>query len=127
MPGTLDEIEDAVAVYEAARTAGATVAEAAEKLRPEIELQGALRWLRRRLQWVKAALTLVLGVAPTMLTQCEQKILPVRRVWITDHVLVTVREIAARNLGSAKAPLGFAPRNRTTRAVQHSVGPDPPP
>jgi len=127
---TLDGIEDVVATFEQARQAGATVAEAAQSLRPSIELQGALRWLRRRLGWVHAALMLLAGCAPEVLAQCELLLRSVRGALGTQHVLLQVREIAAAHLHRAPAPLGLVPattvRIPRLSSAQHKTGPDPP-
>jgi hypothetical protein len=126
LPGTLDDIEQAVAKYETARDDGATVAQAAQELRPDIGLQGAVCWVRRRLLWVRTALMLVMGVAPEMLAQCELKISYIRRAWVTPHVLVQVREIAQGSLCHAAPPVGLAPRKTASKAAQHGMGADPP-
>lgn len=130
LPGTLRGIEDAVADFETDRRAGLSVGEAAQRLRPDIESQGALRWVRRRLAWAQAALTLLMGCAPDLLAQCELKILAVRDLVGTQQVLVEVREIAAGVLRSAPFPVGLAPRlsagRRASVALQHDTGPDPP-
>jgi hypothetical protein len=128
--GTLTGIEDVAVQFEQALKCGATAGEAAQLLRPDIESQGALRWVRRRLQWVHAALVLLVGCAPELLTQGELTIRAVQNVLHTQQVLVQVREIAAPHLPFATAPVGFAPSrrlgNHRMSSVQHNLGPDPP-
>ena len=62
LSGTLDEVERAVVAAEAAPTRAA----AAEKLRPEIGVQGALRWLDRRRRYVRETMKALRTMAPTM-------------------------------------------------------------
>jgi hypothetical protein len=131
LPGTLDSIEQGVVAFERERQAGATVAQAAQWTRPDIEAQGALRWVRRRVQWVGAALALLVGCAPELVTRCELAVTALRDVLHTQHVLVRVREIAAVQLQHAPRPVGLAPAGSATRPRQaphqHTPGPDPPP
>ena len=48
LPGKLASIEDAVVGFDALRQSGETVTSIAQALRPEIDLQDALRWINRR-------------------------------------------------------------------------------
>jgi hypothetical protein len=59
-PGYLDEVERVVAAVEAAPS----VQGAADELRPDIELPGARRWVRRRLGPVRAALLALVTIVP---------------------------------------------------------------
>lgn len=123
-------IEAAVLAFEAQRAAGATVVAIAEKLRPDIGLQGAVRWLARRRLWVAAALTLLAGIAPQVLAGLEQTLTCAHTRLAVPCALVRVREIAAVQLPYAPAPLGFS-RLRSKwkkgrRAAQHKTGADPP-
>lgn len=127
---TLEGIESAVLQFDDERRSGATVYEAAQRLRPDIELQGALRWTRRRLRWVHAALTLLMGCTAERLVQVELKIRAIRRVLGCQHVLLEVRTLAAPQLRYAPTPVGLAPPNPVRKSaghrVQHKAGPDPP-
>jgi hypothetical protein len=58
--GSLDEVEEAVVVAESMGVEGAAQALRVE----EIELPGALRWLRRRRRGVRAALLALMTAAP---------------------------------------------------------------
>ena len=62
----MNALEDVVAVAEQAPSLEA----AANSLRLDIELPGALRWLRRRLQGVYAALHLLKGLMPDRFLGC---------------------------------------------------------
>jgi len=127
---SLPAIEAAVLAFEAQSAAGATVAAIAESLRPDIELQGAVRWLARRRVWVAAALTLLVGIAPQVLAGLEQTLTCANARMATPCALVRVREIAAGQLPHAPAPVGFSRRTRKRkvrrRSVQHRTGADPP-
>lgn len=130
LPGTLEAIEVAVATFETDRRAGMAAYEAAQRLRPDIEAQGALRWIRRRRAWAKAALILLVGCAPDLLTQCELTILAARQVLRSPQVLVDVRGLAAVCLAHAPTPVGLAPASAVSSPPlpprQHDAGPDPP-
>lgn len=110
--GTLDAIEEAAAVAEEARTRD----EAVEVLRPAdaddaVTLPAALRWLLRRVAWVREAFTTLTtllpalhGTAPTMAAM--------RARLGTTSVLRMLREMAIEHVQALPAPVGFAPRGR---------------
>jgi hypothetical protein len=127
LSGTLAEVEAVVDEVEQAPTREAAV----DRLRLDIELPGALRWVRRRLQAIHASLTLVKGLMPEPCLHCEPTLASFRRHLGVDSVLVALREIAAAHLSHLPAPLGFHPPLRrggeSSRAHQHRAGPDPPP
>ncbi len=58
LSGTLKDVEEVV--LEAKKHP--TLVSAAESIRPDIELQGALRWLRRRLNYVDSILNVAAGI-----------------------------------------------------------------
>lgn len=107
LSGTLDEVEQVVCVTEAARSVEA----AAEVLRPDIELPGAVRWVRRRLSPVRAALvviaTLMPGALPTKL-----EVRAVRTQLDTEQALMDLRGLAERHLAGIRWPLGLRPPER---------------
>ena len=71
LPGTLAELEDAVATVERSPS----VAAAAAALRPgRSEPPGAMHWLRRRIRLVRRALTTVRGLLPKRLAGCPPTI-----------------------------------------------------
>jgi hypothetical protein len=126
LTGSLAEVEAVVAVAEAAPAQEA----ASEALRPSIELPGALRWLRRRKQLVRAGLAAVIGLLPELLAGCEPTVSSVRSALGAEVALVCLRERAAQHLGALPSPLGFGPRPLRRRpsptALQQEAGPDPP-
>ena len=104
---------------------------ASEQLRPEVELPGALRWLRRRVQGVRQFLWLVKGLFPALFAGCELSLSAFgERLGVEGPVLVVLREMAAPFLADLPTPVGFFPRRRRRRAGrgahQQSTGPDPP-
>jgi hypothetical protein len=123
--GSLDEAERAVV---AAESMG--VEAAAQALRvEEIELPGALRWLRRRRRGIRAAvLALVTAMAGRLGTVAEVRAL--RAVLDTERALVALRAVGADHLHALPPPLGLRPSSATRAQgeprFQHETGPDPP-
>ena len=103
-PGTLDEVEQAVNI---AGSCGSQE-EAAEELRPEITLPSALRWLRRRLKYVKDTLAIVAGL---LLLDCSPCLEDFRSRLGVNCVLVNLRYMARDFLGSLPPVVGFGPRS----------------
>lgn len=127
LPGTLAELEQVVAVAEHAPSLEA----AADALRLDIELPGALRWLRRRLRLVHRSLVLVAGLLPDRLAGCAATVTAVRARLGHDAVLMWLRARVAQQLPQLPAPLGFYPsataRGDPAQTIQQPMGPDPPP
>jgi hypothetical protein len=127
LSGTLQELEAVVDQVEQAPTREA----AADRLRLDIELPGAMRWTRRRVKSVYAALTLILGLFPERFAGCQPTLAAFRQWLQVDGVLSALREIATLHLGFLPPPLGFkppsAPGGEHPRRLQHHAGPDPPP
>jgi hypothetical protein len=126
LPGTLVEVEAVVRALERAPS----VEGACTNLRLEIELPGVLRWVRRRVRAVHAALGVLKGLLPALFAGCEPTLAAFAEWLGTDTVLPALRPIAAPYLCSLPAPFGFAPRQahggEADRARQHAAGPDPP-
>ena len=126
LTGTLEEVEAVVAAAEAAPTLEA----ASEVLRPEIELPGALRWLRRRTRLVRAGLVAVVGLLPRLLAGCKPTVTSVRSALSAEVALVRLRLEVMPHLGALPPPLGFGPRPARRRASStaspQGKGPDPP-
>lgn len=123
--GSLDEVEQAVV---AAESTG--VEAAAQVLRvEEVELPGALRWLRRRRRGVEASLLALITVSPGRLGTVAE-VRAIRSVLGTERALVALRSIGADHLHALPHPLGFCPpRPRRVKGeppIQHETGPDPP-
>ncbi len=126
LSGTLVEVEALVDQVEHSRTLEVAVAE----LRPQVDLPGVLRWTRRRLQAIHAALTTLKGLMPEHFLECAPTLLSFREHLAVTSVLITLRDTAAAHLPHLPPPLGFCPRPRRGRvplkAHQHQAGPDPP-
>lgn len=127
VPGTLAEIEQAALAAESAPSLEAC----AHALRPEpIGLPGALRWLRRRIDYVRSVLPTVVALLPQQLQGCTPTVAGVRRHLGVDQVLQQLRSLLAAHLGALVTPLGLRHRGvrGETRAggFQQPMGPDPP-
>lgn len=121
-PSDLDAIERVVIGVEGARSVEA----AADALRPDIVLPSAVRWVRRRLRLVRAALVLLATTLPDLVGHV--RLTAVRTTWATDRALVAARHRGATHVPAWPRPLGFGPhrtgRDAATGAVQHDMGPD---
>ena len=123
--GSLDEVEAAVVASERMG-----VEAAAQELRvDEIELPGALRWLRRRRRGVRAAVLALVTALPGRLGSVAE-VQAIRTVLGSERALVPLREIGADHLHALPPPLGlrrpFATRADSEPLLQHPTGPDPP-
>jgi hypothetical protein len=122
-PGDLDDLERVVAHVETARSIEA----AADQLRPDIVLPSAIRWVRRRLTPVRAALLALVTLLPD-LCGGDAHLAAVRTALATPHALVALRARAASLLSALPWPLGFARQVRVRDGRhprrQHHVGAD---
>lgn len=125
LEGSLDEAEQVVVRVEES----ASVEAAAKKLRPDLEVAGAIRWVRRRVQSVRASLVILLTLLPGSLGT-EARLVEVRRILATERALVALRAISAVHLHALPRPLGFRPAGARTskreERLQHKTGADPP-
>lgn len=127
LSGSLAEVEAVVAAVEGASSQEA----ASEALRPNVELPGALRWVRRRLRLVRAGLSAAIGLLPGLLAGREPTVTSIRSALGAEMALVCLRGVAATHLTALPPPLGFGPRpvgrRHSPTASQQKPGPDPPP
>ncbi len=130
LPGSLAELEQVVTELEQAPSVEA----AADQLRPDIELPGRLRWVRRREKLVHAALVVLIGLLPELLGGCEPTLGSVGAGLAAESgsVLRAVRALAEPQLQALPPPLGFGPRSAqqapgSDRWRQHDSGPRAPP
>ena len=127
LSGTLCEIETVAVEAEQASSLEA----AADQLRLDIELPGAIRWTRRRVKAVHACLTILLGLLPELFVGCQPTLGAFSQWLQVDSLLPALREIAALHLGYLPPPLGFKPPScsggEPKRHIQQQTGPDPPP
>lgn len=124
--GTLSEVEALVRAAEQAPSREALCA--SERL--DIELPGALRWVRRRVQAVQASLLTLKGLLGEPFVAVAPTLTAFSAHLGVAEVLVALRGIAAPWLAQLPAPLGLRPRRRGWRTVgeglQQGAGPDPP-
>ena len=127
LPGTLADLENAVAAAERATS----LAAAADTVRRDpIELPGAMRWLRRRIRLVRGALAKARSLLPEHLAGCPATVLAFRGRLGTDAALAWLREMAAPQLPALPTPLGYGhpptTPGHTVPSFQQRVGRDPP-
>ena len=126
LSSTLPEVEAVVRDYEQAGSRSA----AADQLRLDIELPGALCWLDRRIQPVIASLKACKGLFPDDFIHCQPTVMEMGHVLGVASVLMALRQLGADFLQQLPAPLGFAPRRlhptMTRSGHQHQTGADPP-
>lgn len=126
LPGTLAELEAVVAQVEQASSLEA----ACSHFRLDIELPGALRWTRRRVQAVHAILITLKGLMPAYFGICEPTLASFAHHLDSEPVLPVLRSIATPWLHSLPPPLGLRPRYRhggeAKERIQQPMGPDPP-
>ena len=131
LPGSLARVDNVVREAEAGRVEGLSWEEVARRLRPDIEVQGALRWLRRRLALLYASASALIGLMPDRLAGCAPTLTSIAARLDVSCVLVALREIAASWLRRLPPPLGFGPRPAQRwprpKPLQHDSGADPPP
>ncbi|MDJ0872846.1 MAG: hypothetical protein QNJ87_13890 [Gammaproteobacteria bacterium] len=124
--GTLFAIEQVVLAVEQASSLEA----AADRLRPEIELPGAIRWTRRRVKPVHGALSALVSLMPERFSGAQPTVTALRGHVGHDGVLPALRAIATAYLPFLPPPLGFRPPSITggehDAPRQHQMGPDPP-
>lgn len=127
LSGTFVELEALLHQVEQASSLAAACAD----VRPEIELPGVLRWVRRRVQAVYLNLITLKGLMPAYFQTSEPTLRSFAHHLGIDPVLPALRSIAAPWLHSLSPPLGLRPRSRPGGEAddlhQQSVGPDPPP
>jgi hypothetical protein len=134
VPGTLDEIESAVAVYEGT----GSIYTAAEIVRPPeshkgdpTSLAATSQWLSRRIRWVQTTLITVAGLFPELFAGLEMTVTAFRAHLHSERVLVDLREICSCHLPHLPAPVGFGPRQFFRKsakgASQQSMRSDRPP
>lgn len=128
LSSTLAEVESVVAAVE---SRGGSIESVAAKLRPDIGLQGAVRWVRRRVMAVRTALVTLKGLLPDLFAGTEPTLSGMGRcVAGGDAVLARVRELAGEQLRALPPCVGLGPRAERGKphrgAGQQGTGADPP-
>jgi hypothetical protein len=117
LSSTLEEVEEAVVEVEE-RTG--TLTDLAAAKRPTLEdvdrVPGCLRWYRRRVRPVLAALTEIARLRPALFIQQPVSIAGFRKVLGGGAVLVPLRSLVESHLPVLPSPLGFGP-TRGSRAA----------
>lgn len=108
--GTLEEIEAVIDVAECAWSVSA----AADTARPAeadeaVTSISAVRWLRRRVRPIAAALLAIVTLVPE-LAGCAPTLAAIRARLGVAHVLLVLRQLACSYLGALAPPLGLRAR-----------------
>ncbi len=126
LSGSLNEVESAILEVEKS----SSQERAADKIRIDIELPGALRWIRRRLKPVQSSLAMLIELMPCLFSQCLPTICSFRSALCVEPVLVELRSCADLYLHLLPPPVGFGPRIELKKFkknhFQHKTGTDPP-
>ena len=126
LSGSLRQIEDILTEVENSPSQEA----AADHIRIDILLPGALRWIRRRIFCIKASLSMLIELLPGLFADCHPSILSFQSILNVDYVLVELRKVASSYLPVLPPPLGFGARRQTKKSkkshFQHKTGTDPP-
>ena len=127
LSSTLTAVEE---VARAVEEREGTLEEVAEKLRPEIGVQGALRWVRRRVEAARQAMTALKGLLPELLGEVVPTLAAVGAALSLQAVLVAVRELSGAQLSSLSPCVGLGPRpergDKGRSHRQQGTGADPP-
>jgi len=100
--GTLAEVEQVVTTADEA----SSLWEAADRLRPDAwSMMSAVRWVRRRVQPVRAVLSAVVGLFPARFASVKPTLAALRQVIGAAGVLVALRELAADHLHALLPPV----------------------
>ena len=127
LSSTLTAVE---AVARAVEEREGSVEAVAQKLRPEIGVQGAVRWVWRRVVAVRRALSALKGLRPDLLGSVVPTLAAVGVALSLPAVLVAVRELAGAQVASLPPSVGFGPRpergDKGRSHRQQGAGADPP-
>lgn len=127
LSSTLAEVEEVAAAVE---QRASSIEVVAAEVRPDIGVQGAVRWVRRRMVAVAIALVVLKGLRPDVLSGVECTLGDVRAALGVEEVLPAVREFAGAQLADVPPYVGFGPRPRGGNTGkgrrQHGAGADPP-
>jgi hypothetical protein len=126
--GTLAQVEQVVRAVER----GPSVEQVAGKLvSVEVSLPAAVRWVRRRLNAVRAVLVALIGLYPGRFAGCLPTICSFGERLATECVLVALRQVGSDQLAHLPSPVGFAAVTKCAHhrhtGHPHNMGPDPPP
>ncbi len=116
LPGTLAEVEATACM--AQRTP--TLKKAADLVRPHgVGESAAVRWTLRRVQLVELCLALLRSLYPAQFAHVAPTLVAFGAALGTQAVLVRLRAVAAAQLGTLPAPLGFRASREKAVAPQN--------
>jgi len=126
LPGELKEVENVIEEVEKAPSQE----DAVKRIRLDIFLPGALRWVRRRILPIRTALTMLIELIPSMFLACDPTLSSFRCALCVSYALPELRQHAAPFLHILPPPLGFCSRPGSKKVknsrFQHKTGSDPP-
>ena len=93
----------------------------AATLRPDIEVQGAVRWVRRRVVAVVTALKVLKGLRPDVFGGVEPTLGGARAALGVDEVLPAVRASAGAQLGAMPPYVGLGARHCRGKCGQRKL------
>jgi len=99
---TLQEVEEVVLEVQKYPS----LERAAENIRPDIELPGALRWIRRRIKYITQILTRSAGILPQFGFKSLEQL---QKIFKVDFVLPYLREILKKHLHKLPHIIGLIP------------------
>lgn len=115
LSSTLEEVEAVASKMERSEQ---SFEQQAQRLRPDIEPQGAVRWARRRVAAVLVALLAIKGLQPQVLTGAAPTLGSLRQALGVEQVLPALRELAGRQVVWVPHPVGLGPRSRGRQSGQ---------
>jgi len=121
LPGSLIEIEIVLSQVQASPSQEA----AADNIRENIELAGALRWIRRRIFLIQASLAMLIKLLPDLPKEPTPTLSYFQELLGLQFVLPELRGHAHSHLGILPPPIGFGPYLKKNR-FQQKMGTDPP-
>lgn len=126
LPGALTEVEDVIKEVEKSPSQE----DAVDRIRLDILLPGALRWVRRRLLPIRSALTMLIELIPSTFSACDPTLSSFRCALDVTYVLPELRQHAGPFLQLLPPPLGFGThlksKKKGNKRFQHKTGTDPP-
>jgi len=126
LPGTLKQVEDVIDEVERSPSQE----DAVQRIRLDVFLPGALRWVRRRILPIRSALTMLIDLIPSMFSTCDPTLASFCCALNARPVLLELRQLAEPFLQVLPPPLGFVsltgPKKRKKIHFQHKTGTDPP-
>jgi hypothetical protein len=103
LSSSLSEVEQVVRCVEQEGPRGA-----ARRLRPDVDLRAAERWVRRRWVAVVAVMTVIRGLFPQLLAGCDPRRMTAFEVVLgTTFVLPALRSLVHTQLQTLRSPVGF--------------------